>query len=213
MTKKETPAAGDAVGARKERKLEHLLSVAAGLMAEQGYAQTTIRDVSRRTGYSLAGMYYYFENKEDLLYQIQHRTFASLLAAQERVVAGPATPEEKLRQLVDNHLVHFSRYASELKVCTFELQTLEADRYGTIAELRRRYFKCVASVIAGIIGGSDPAAVRRYTLLIFGMLNWIFMWYDPARDGDVSTLGEEMMALVAGGLPGWQSDRARKDGV
>lgn len=208
MTKKtETEPGADS--ARKERKLDHLLSVAAGLMAEQGYAQTTIRDVSRETGYSLAGMYYYFANKEDLLYQIQHRTFASLLAEQERVTAPPGPPREKLRRLVENHLVHFSRHANELKVCTFELQTLDAERYSAIAELRRRYFKCVARAVAGVMGEADPASVRRYTLLIFGMLNWIFMWYEPERDGPVSTLGEEMVALIAGGLPGW---RDGKDG-
>jgi AcrR family transcriptional regulator len=33
-----------------QRKLEHLLSVAAGLIAEKGYEETAIRDVGRETG-------------------------------------------------------------------------------------------------------------------------------------------------------------------
>ena len=203
MKRAETPGA-DAIGARKGDKLERLLAVAAGLMAEQGYAKTTIRDVARETGYSLAGMYYYFENKEDLLYQIQHRTFASLLADQEQAIASKGDPADKLRRLVDNHLAYFTRHANELKICTYEMQTLDAERYAAIAELRKRYFKCVAGVVNEIMGAAatNEGAVRRYTLLIFGMLNWIFMWYDPARDGDVAALSGEMITLIRGGLPG-----------
>ncbi len=42
--------------------------------------------------------------------------------------------------------------------------------------------------------------VRRKALYVFGMLNWIFMWFDPARDQPVEKLGEEMVALILGGL-------------
>jgi TetR/AcrR family transcriptional regulator, cholesterol catabolism regulator len=194
-------------GTRQGPKLERLLSVAAGLMADRGFAQTTMRDVARETGYSLAGMYYYFENKDDLLFQIQQRSFSSLLAEQEAAVAGNDDAADKLRRLVDNHLAHFTRNASELKVCTFELQTLERDRYELIADLRRRYFSCMASVLGELMDESDEGVVRRHTLLVFGMLNWIFMWYDPERDGEVSTLGDEMIELIRGGLPG----ASRKD--
>jgi hypothetical protein len=37
-------------------------------------------------------------------------------------------------------------------------------------------------------------------MYIFGMLNWIFMWYDPARHGPVEQIGEEMLDLILHGL-------------
>jgi len=194
-------------GGRTERKLERLLSVAAGLMAHHGYGQTSIRNVARKTGFSLAGMYYYFENKEDLLFQIQHRTFASLLELQEQVVQGKSPPEDKLRRFIANHLAYFTDHFSELKVCTFELETLQGERYQTIEALRKRYFACLARVIGEIhrpaAGKTTPEAnVRHFTLFIFGMLNWIFMWFDPQRDEPVADLGEDMVDLI---LPGLQS--------
>jgi AcrR family transcriptional regulator len=190
---------------RTERKLERLLSVAASLMAHHGYGQTSIRNVARETGYSLAGMYYYFENKEDLLYQIQHRTFASLLEQQERVVSGNDAPADKLRRLVANHLAYFTNHFSELKVCTFELETLQGERFQTIAALRKRYFACLTRVVGEICqqAADQPvpeADVRHRSLFIFGMLNWIFMWFDPARDEPVTKLGEDMVDLILNGL-------------
>jgi len=178
-------------------------------MANRGYTNTSIRKVAHETGFSLAGMYYYFKNKEDLLYQIQYRTFASLLAEQEQSLNEGGDAETKLKRLVRNHLSYFSHHFNELKVCTFELQSLQGERYREIEMLRRRYFGCLSHVIAEIVGCSDAEAeanqlVRHYTLFIFGMLNWIFMWFDPERDDSIERLGDEMITLVLHGLEGEQ---------
>ncbi|MBM4131995.1 TetR/AcrR family transcriptional regulator, partial [bacterium] len=161
---------------------------------------TSIRDVAAETGFSLGGMYYYFRNKEDLLFQIQSTTFASLLELQEADLAQGGPPAERLRRLVHNHLSWFVSHFSELKVCTYELESLEGERYERVAELRRRYFACAAAGVRELTDDQDESRVRHHTLFVFGMLNWIFMWYDPARDRSVERLGDEMVALLLGGL-------------
>ncbi len=190
-----------------QRKLEHLLATAASLIARKGYEQTAIRDVGRETGVSLPGMYYYFKSKEDLLFQIQHRTFSSLLDAQQREFAVPEPPERKLRRLIVGHLAFYAQHPNEMKVCTFELESVRDEAYREIEGLRRRYFRLVATVIEAILardGRPDPGGLggRHLTLFVFGMLNWIFMWYDPDRDGPVERLGDEMASLVLRGLAG-----------
>ena len=185
---------------RTAPKLEKLLAAAAGLMGARGYNDTSIRDVAAQTGFSLGGMYYYFRNKEDLLYLIQETTFGSLLELQEAAVARGGTAAERLRRLVHGHLSYFVSHFNELKVCTFELESLQDERYARVAELRRRYFACMARVVGELSGAQDEARVRHHTLFVFGMLNWIFMWYDPARDNPVEKLGDEMVDLVLGGL-------------
>jgi AcrR family transcriptional regulator len=190
-----------------EAKLERLLAVAAELMARQGFGQTSIRKVAQETGYSLAGMYYYFQNKEDLLYQIQHRTFSALLQQQEESLRTVEGGRNKLRCLIMNHLSHFTHHFNELKVCTFELASLQGERYSSIESLRRRYFTLTAQIMAELLNIEDRNAqtnriVRHYSLFVFGMLNWIFMWYDPRRDAPAEELGEEMLAMVWRGLGG-----------
>lgn len=185
---------------RTAPKLGKLLAAAAGLMAARGFNDTSIRDVAAETGFSLGGMYYYFRNKEDLLYLIQETTFGSLLELQEQSVAAGGTAEERLRRLVHGHLAYFVSHFNELKVCTFELESLQDERYERVADLRRRYFACVARVVGELAGDADEARVRHHTLFVFGMLNWIFMWYDPARDDPVERLGDEMVDMLLGGL-------------
>lgn len=201
------PAPSGGQTTRTAPTLDRLLSASAELMATRGFGQTSIRDVATATGLSLGGMYYYFKNKEDLLFLIQEKTFGSLLKIQEEAVAEGGTATERLRRLVKNHLAYFISHFNELKVCTFELESLGGPRYESIAELRRRYFLCMAKVVGELKGVSageveHHSQVRHHTLFIFGMLNWVFMWYDPGKDNPVGELGEEMVAMIMNGLKG-----------
>lgn len=197
-------------GTRSGPRLELILSSAATLMARNGYGQTSIRDVARETGLSLAGMYYYFKSKEDLLYKIQHRTFASLLEEQEEVVSGVTDARERLRRLIRNHLSFYTRHFNEMKICTFELHSLTENRYRDVEELRRRYFRITAGIVGEILDGDGhsgdrEAEARHYTLFIFGMLNWIFMWFDPERDAPLEDLSDRLIHLALHGLSGSRS--------
>lgn len=212
MTPRPTPAGPRPAGTRgrgrrpaTEQKSDALFAAAAALIAEKGFEATSMRDVSRALGVSLAGLYHYFESKEELLYQIQYRTFAALLAAQQEVASQPGPPEERLRRLVIGHLRFFNRHPNELKVCTYELESLGGERYRTTEALRRRYYRLMTRVLAELMGESAEAteesrASRHKALYVFGMLNWIFMWYDPARHGDVEQIGDEMVDLVLNGV-------------
>ena len=192
---------------RSSLKMEQLLTAAANLMAREGYDHTSIRDVARESGFSLAGMYYYFQSKEDLLFKIQHRTFGSLLEEQERSCRGGGTAEEKLRRLIQNHLSFYTKHFNEMKICTFELQSLSGERYREIEQLRRRYYKIAAEIVGEILDSADRPGggetdIRHYTLFIFGMLNWIFSWFDPKRDAPVEDLGDRLLNLALYGLRG-----------
>lgn len=187
-----------------QRKLDHLLASAAALIAAKGFEATAIRDVGRKVDASLAGMYYYFTSKEDLLYQIQSQTFAALVADQEAAAKLPGTPEERLRRLLTGHLTFFAKHPNEMKVCTFEMESLTGDHYRRVEAIRKRYFRLMAEAVGDLLGGPArkvrEARSRRITLYLFGMLNWVFMWHDPNKDGPVASLGPEMCDLLLTGI-------------
>jgi hypothetical protein len=65
----------------------------------------------------------------------------------------------------------------------------------------------MTSVVAELRDGAgarkaESKEARHATLFVFGMLNWVFMWYTPERYGSVEQLGEEMLDLVLNGLRG-----------
>ena len=64
---------------RFDRRLAEILDYATEIFAEKGYEGASMRDLSRLSGISLAGLYYYFESKEKLLYFIQQHTFTTII--------------------------------------------------------------------------------------------------------------------------------------
>src|SRR5208282_6294889 len=98
------------------QKLQVILRHAAQVFSEKGYEGASIRDISRASGVSLAGLYYYVESKQKLLYLIQIYTFRTILARLEKRLSGVTDPVEKLRILVHNHLDYFMRNPVEMKV-------------------------------------------------------------------------------------------------
>lgn len=188
-----------------EERRERLLGTVAQLIAEKGYEAASMRDVSEAMGVSPAGLYYHFKSKEDLLFQIQHRTFAVLLAKQEETLALPGTAEEKFHRLMHGHLAFFSSHPNELKVCTYEMESLKGELFEQVEALRRRYHRLFSGVVAELMADHVPAVQRadrsrHASLFVYGMLNWIFMWYDPARHGTVEQIGNEMVDLALNGL-------------
>jgi TetR/AcrR family transcriptional regulator, cholesterol catabolism regulator len=188
-----------------EQRRERLLDTVAALIAKKGYEAASMRDVSEALGVSPAGLYYHFKSKEDLLYQIQFRTFEALLKGQEAVAAVPGTAEERFRRLMHGHLAFFLRHPNELKVCTYEMESLRGELFDTVEDLRRTYYRLFSAVVAELMGDRIPQASkaarsRHASLFVFGMLNWIFMWYDAARHGTVEQIGDEMIDLALNGL-------------
>ena len=187
-----------------QQKADALLRAAAAIIADQGFEATAIRDVGRRLELSLGGMYYYFASKDDLLFQIQHRTFTALLDAQRRAAAEPGSPHERLRRLLVGHLAFFVSHPNEMKICTNELDSLKGEPYDRVLAVRRQYYRIMADVVAQLTNGGqgkvrESSRSRHFTLFIFGMLNWAFMWYRASKDGPVDALADEMLDLVLTG--------------
>src|SRR5579884_3340557 len=92
------------VDSRFDRQLTRLLEHAAQIFCEKGYEGASMRDLSRATGMSLAGLYHYFDSKEELLYLIQKHTFRTIIERLQQRLEGAAGPEERIRIFIENHL-------------------------------------------------------------------------------------------------------------
>lgn len=172
-------------------KLERVLAAGARVFAREGYGRATIRQVSAEAGMSLAGLYHYFSSKEELLYLLQHHAFDAIVRELTARLDGVEEPRERLRELIANHLDYFLPRIDVLKVCAHELETLSGELYERVAERRREYFRLAHGIVTSIAKRAGGASVdaRTATLYLFGMLNWIYMWYpaEGGSSGDVLT--------------------------
>ncbi len=82
---------------RYDRRLAEILTHATEVFCKKGYEGASMRDLSRESGMSLAGLYYYFESKERLLYLIQKHTFATIVQRLKSQLEGVTDVEERVR--------------------------------------------------------------------------------------------------------------------
>ncbi len=190
-------------------KLRHILRHAARVFAEKGYEGASIRDLSRASGVSLAGLYYYCESKQKLLYLIELETFGSILERLKRRLAGVGSPEERLRILVRNHLDYFLSHPVEMKVLAREDERLEGAYAREVAEIKRDYYRTARAIFdeLGRNRGASRVHPRVAVLSLFGMMNWIYTWHKPGFDPGARALADEIAGIF---LDGVTNGRARR---
>src|SRR6476659_4316443 len=137
------PAALPAQGtqSRFDRRLAKILNHATQVFCEKGYAGASMRDLSRATGMSLAGLYYYFESKERLLYLIQRHTFATVVQRLKSRLEGVSDTEDRIRIFILNHLEYFLANQAAMKVLSHEAEVLKNGFASEVAAIKREYYR------------------------------------------------------------------------
>ena len=189
---------------RYDQKLEFILRTSAQIFAEKSYHSTSMRDISRATKVSLAGLYHYCKSKEELLFLIQDNCFGRVLERLEERLQGVRDPQQKLRILIENHLAFFAANMAEMKVLSHEADSLGGDLHLQVAGKKEKYTKLARRILAEV-QQRKPKSENRIDLTVatyalFGMMNWIYNWYNPRGKISVANLVDNVMRLYLGGF-------------
>jgi TetR/AcrR family transcriptional regulator, cholesterol catabolism regulator len=188
-------------GTRFDRRMGEILDHATAVFCDKGYEGASMRDLSRASGMSLAGLYYYFESKERLLYLIQKHTFTTILEKLKRRLEGATDPEQRIRIFILNHLEYFMANQRGLKVLSHEDEALKNGLGSEIAGIKREYYHLCLGLMEDLrrAQGRDFNA-RTAVMSLFGMINWIYTWYNPRVDGNAEDLARQMGDIVLNGI-------------
>jgi TetR/AcrR family transcriptional regulator len=186
---------------RYDRRLSEILGHAAEVFCKKGYEGASMRDLSRQTGMSLAGLYYYFESKERLLYLIQKHTFTTVVGSLKARLEGVTEPEERVRVFILNHLEYFLANQAAMKVLSHEAEVLKNGLGSEIAAIKREYYRICMRLLDDLKSQRGLQFTSRIAVLsLFGMMNWIYTWHNPRVDADASSIALEMGDLFMRGL-------------
>ncbi len=185
-----------------DEKLRRILKTSAKIFAEKGFHHTSMRDISRATKMSLSGLYYYFTTKEELLFLIQERCFLTLLQRWEQAEGSSPDVRARIRAFAENHLNFFLHNMHEMKVMAHEDESLTGEFEERILVFKRRYVKVIMDLIGELQKQEAGKGIdlRVATFALFGMMNWIYTWYQPKRDLPVPLLVEHMLRIYFFGL-------------
>jgi TetR/AcrR family transcriptional regulator, cholesterol catabolism regulator len=185
-----------------EAKLQHILRLSAQTFAEQGFEGASIRDISKATGVSLSGLYYYFESKQKLLYLIQNSAFTFIVERLQSRLVDIDDPETRLRVLVQNHIEYFLSHPSEMKVLSHEEDALDPPYQEEVAAIKRRYYAVAREIFDSLATeGISPSLNPRIAVLsLFGMMNWVYKWHNAKVDPSAEELTEAIVGIFLHGV-------------
>jgi AcrR family transcriptional regulator len=186
-----------------EAKLQHILLHSAQIFADQGFEGASIRDISRATGLSLSGLYYYFESKQKLLYLIQKNAFTFIVDRLRSRLQLVHEPQARLRLLVQNHIEYFLSHPNEMKVLSHEEEALEPPYLDEVAAIKRRYYALAREIFDAVAAAEGLTAglnSRVAVLSLFGMMNWVYKWHNPKIDPNAEELTDVILGIFLHGV-------------
>jgi len=146
---------------------------------------------------SKAALYHYVRDKHALLALVAQAHVKRLEAVVDEVLGQNLEPEPRLRELIVRFVREYSNAQNEHRVLTEDVKFLEDSERATVLGIERRVVSAFADTVAAVRPELKPAELHKpLTMLLFGMINWMFTWLKPAEEGQRLTY-EQMAPLVA----------------
>jgi len=198
---------------RYDRRLAEVLNHAAHIFCDKGFEGASMRDLSRVSGMSLAGLYHYAESKEKLLYLIQRHTFTTIMERLRERLEGLSDPEERVRAFILNHLEYFLANRKAMTVLSHEDDVLQGEFGVEVATLKREYYRICVGLLDDFKREQRLEFSSRLAVLsLFGMINWIYTWHNSRVDADAAELAQRMGDLFLRGISGANGKKIQKQG-
>jgi AcrR family transcriptional regulator len=173
---------------------ELILAQAAALFAQRGYPGTSMNQVAQACGLSKATLYHYYRDKYELLVNIAEGHVTRLQAIVKDAAAASKTPRARMRALIRRLVEEYSHAQNEHRVLTEDVKFLEEADRRRILDKEREVVAGFAAVVAALRPDlKDAAMAKPLTMLLFGMVNWLFTWMRPEGALDY----DEMAPIVA----------------
>lgn len=183
-------------------RTQEIYLLAAQLFVEKGVESTSLSDIANALNITKAGLYYYFESKQELVYRIVELGLDNV----KNEVLDPAREiedaEERLKFIVFNH----ARLAAEgnhaVIIVSHEMNSLSFTQREAIVKRRREYFEFVRDTLLEIQSDAklNDVDMTTATFTLFGMILWLSRWYRPNGKLSVEKVCQDVCDMALKGL-------------
>jgi AcrR family transcriptional regulator len=186
---------------RADLTRKRILEAASRVFRRRGLAGTGMRDIAAELGMHVGNLYYYFEDRRDLLAFCQETTLDRLLELGARAERADLDAAAQLRLLVAGHVVELNEGVPG-SLAHLEFEAIDDARRPAILSRREAYEDCWRRLIdKGIATGAfrrvDAGAAARALL---GAVNWTVKWYRPGGGQTAREIGDQFADVLIGGL-------------
>lgn len=186
------------------RRRSEIVRAAVDVFAARGYFSARMREVAERAGVADGTLYLYFKGKEDLLVSILEEYAEAFLLRARRDCEGIDSPRDKLRRIVERHLVSLQNDRALAQIFQIELRHsrrfLRRVARGKVAD----YLNLLQEVVKegqtqGVFRRDVPPELAARA--IFGALDeQVTAWVLAAKPADLQAQVEPLLKILLAGL-------------
>ena len=186
--------------ASADRRIDILKSAAAAFR-RRGYHGASVDEIASALEMTKGNLYYYFRNKEEILFACHEYSLDVLLGLLEDVQVEDSAPDVKLRQLV-LAIVHLILDELQGTALTLDLQALSPPLLRKVVARRDVFDRGLRAIIqAGMDQGMfAPGDPKMVAFALMGAVNWITKWFDPAGTMTSDEIAAAFADYLVGGL-------------
>jgi AcrR family transcriptional regulator len=191
-------------GAKYDARRAEIVDIAARLFARNGYAETSIADISDATKLGKGGLYYYIGSKESLLVEIHERVMDPLLRTSKLILDLDTSPPVRLQLLSEDLVVNIMERLDHVWVFLHEHRALKGDLLDAFKARRTAYRETITSVLAdGDAQGYFAIEELTLTTMAFlGMHNYTYQWVRPGARLGPRDISRHYCGLFLRGIAG-----------
>ena len=188
----------------KLRRRAEIVRAAVAVFAERGYFAARMREVAERAGVADGTLYLYFKGKEHLLVSILEEYAEAFLVRARRDADAVDDPRDKLRVVVERHLISMESDRPLAQVFQIELRHtrrfLRQVARGRVAE----YLGLLETIIEdgatrGTFRADIPAGLAARA--VFGAVDeQVTSWVLSGRPGRLGNQATPLLKLIFDGL-------------
>jgi AcrR family transcriptional regulator len=178
-----------------------ILKAAAAAFRKLGYHGATVEEIAAALHMKKGNLYYYFRNKEEILFACHQYSLDRLLGILDEIEHSGVSPEQKLRQLI-GAFVHTILDELHGTALGLDLEALSPAHLRTVIVRRDRFDKGMREVLKeGIRSGTFVYAdAKLLSFAILGAVNWIPRWYSPNGPSTSEEIADKFAEYLIAGL-------------
>ncbi len=185
----------------KELKRNRIREIAASVFAKTGFERTTIRGIAKEGDISAASIYYYFDSKEELLYQILDETMSTGLNLIREIEKKGLNQKEQLIETLRMHVMTAIDF-DKMKLLVHEQSCLTPDHRDALRLKQKKYMSQLTKVFDALKKSNqmrdlDP---KVCAFSFFGMVSWAYRWFDPEGELSTQQLAESFTEIFTKGI-------------
>jgi AcrR family transcriptional regulator len=188
--------------AKSAKKKEAICRVATSLFVEKGFEKTSIRDIAEAGKMNSSGLYYYFEDKEAILYTILIEIMDESLARMQEIANRDVPIKEKIYAAIDLHTDIYGADPIRMALIAYNQKSLSPEHWDELRTKQREYSAIVRSFLVQLRDNGETADLdpTLCTFALFGMIQSAYLWYDPQGEVKPDELREMFARIFTGGI-------------